>query len=386
MSELIRELRWFFCCESFKERKRLFLRLLKSKQLFMAGLRFRNLVSGQQFISLREEIGTFWTVAYKHRDSALMNQIWLYEERLGLYIEAIRHEYLSYQVTRGTPQDLSLKTGHKHKNISIFLKEFAGAGVGNGILMLGLVTRAREIAENIHVVVDRRQITLWRKNLSPENGFRVYSFEEKCPPELEEMPRLNISSLKNYFVQTIADIGEVMKIKLQVGTEGRLQYRQRYYRQHRLIVGLNYKSRNPGKDSPDLSHWCRLVTKVPATYILVQYDVSREEFSELSDAAVKSGSEVILDHSVSTEGDLYQFAVQLSALDLLVSIPSSASFYATALGVDALLILDDRHSRQFPIFSTETPWHPTTKLFHKGAGGYQDAFDKLEEFLHERSH
>lgn len=381
MSKLIRDLYWFFLHEPPKESRRLLIRLLKSRELFSVGLRFRNLISSRQFELLLKEIDYFWRVAYEYRDSSLMNQIWLYEERLGLYVKSIQHEYMSYSVTRATSKDFAFDKPSPNAEVSIFLKEFSGTGVGNGILMFGLLQKARTLAKRCHVVVDQRQITLWRKNLLVENGFEVYSFEGEWPASLKKLPRLNISILKNHFVKSPQNIRDLMGSKLKVAEEDSVPYRKKYSRGRRLIVGLNYKSRNSGKDSPSLAYWCRLVEKVPATYVLVQYDVQRGELTDFYGAAKKSGANIIFDPDVPTAGDLYEFAAQLSSLDLLVSIPSTASFYSTALGLTAFVVLDDRNSRQFPIFSNETPWHPTTKIFRKDHQGYEKTFDQIGELL-----
>lgn len=361
--------------QSLREKKRIILRFLRSFELGRAYWRFRYSLYFRNFSFLASEIESMWLLAYRYRDIRFMTSIWLYEERLGRYVESIKHEYASFVADRGDPSNLS--TISHDSLIWLRIKEFDNEGIGNGVLCLGLVKQLSLRVSSISVEVDNRLLKLWRRTLAPHSNITVYGFRECTKPAGFRV--VNQTELKFLLLDARSEI------HYTVLNNSFLVDQQVYHEVHRAmrqlnpelpVVGLVWKSKNPGKGSLRLDQLKRLISTFSATYVILQYGATQEEISVFDSYAKQSASSVHWGNR-NLSGDLdYHFA-EIAAVDVVITIASSVAYFATALGVRSFVLVDQDYSRQFPIWGSETPWHPSSHIIHQGCNGFDDSIAEV---------
>ena len=123
------------------------------------------------------------------------------------------------------------------------------------------------------------------------------------------------------------------------------QLRERYRKDGKKIVGLAWKSEGgkPGKDAPFKSHpgWENIFAediKDRCSFVSLQYGDTQDD---LNYARYRYGVEVYQDHEVDIVNDLERAAAQINACDLIISISTTATHLAGAMGKKTLLLLPE---------------------------------------------
>ena len=365
----------FYARETIREIKRLVFRYLRSIELGKSYMDFRNYFADESFDSLRNNLTYYVNIAKKYNDYRFLTAIWLIEERLGLYTESIEHEYESYNIHRALSTDIqSLPKEISHEVLLLSLKESEKEGIGNGVLYLGMVIFLSNFFSRIILIVEKRLTSVWEKSLIGYKNIEVKSFPYESNKN-HSLRTSNISILKKLCISKVEDIEIYSRTHFNIDSEKQEKYKKKYSKNSKLpIIGLTYKSTNPGKDSPGVENWIWLIENFRANYLILQYGDIVEDLEKFRVAARKSKSKIIYDSEVDLSGDLEEHFYQISVLDKLVCIASSVTYFASSLGVSASLISDDRHSRQFPILNNKTPWHPKLTIFHKNKKDYNIVF------------
>ena len=154
---------------------------------------------------------------------------------------------------------------------------------------------------------------------------------------------------------------EAAFVPLRADLEQAAQFRQRYRKNGKPLIGFSWGSKNQAKDAPALADWSVVFNAVPATYVSLQYgdvDVALRKLRRLA------GDDLIHDDSVDQMTDLDTFAAQLTSLDAIISTSSTVVHLAGALGIPTVVILDES-LLTWPIFADRIPWYPRTVLVHQ---------------------
>jgi ADP-heptose:LPS heptosyltransferase len=78
-----------------------------------------------------------------------------------------------------------------------------------------------------------------------------------------------------------------------------------------------------------------------------------------------------------------RFAAQIAALDAVVTISNTGAHLAGALGVPAIIIIDDNFRRIWPVGAERTPYYPAALLVAKGGRDWRTAMEDLKKKLGE---
>jgi len=368
----------FLSRETKRETKRLFFRYLRSIELGKSYMDFRNLSYDKSYCSLRNNLVYYVNVAKKFNDYRFLTAVWLLEQRLGMYIESIEHEFESYNIHRALPTDIKvLPTEQSQDSLFLSIKESNKEGIGAGVLYLGMVIFLSQFFPKTTLVVEKRLLSVWQKSLIEYSNINVKPFPSQ-PLKENTYKTANISILKKLCIKKVEDIEFYLKQYFFLDSKKQKEYSYKYSKNPKLpIIGLTYKSSNPGKDSPDIKNWIWLIENFQANYLILQYGDISEDLEKFKIASKKSKSNIIYDSEIDLGGDLEEHFYQISTLDRLVCLASSTAFFATSIGIYASMIVDDRHTRQFPIFSKKTPWHPKLTVFHKNKREYNVVFNDI---------
>ncbi|MDQ7787559.1 MAG: tetratricopeptide repeat-containing glycosyltransferase family protein [Thermodesulfovibrionales bacterium] len=137
-----------------------------------------------------------------------------------------------------------------------------------------------------------------------------------------------------------------------------------------LRVGISWRG---GKDprsrkvrSVFLEQWQEILLLKGITFVNLQYGECKEEMK-----AVKEELQVIIHDWEDADPlkDLDDFAAQISALDLVISVDNATVHMAGALGVPVWTLLPYSPNWRWMLDREDSPWYPTMRLFRQPSLG-----------------
>ena len=167
------------------------------------------------------------------------------------------------------------------------------------------------------------------------------------------------------------------------------EIRQRYNDQfgEGALIGISWRSENPeiGSDkSIPLDDLYPILSVSGATFVNLQYG---ETVAERQSFADDYG--VMLHHDISIDPvvDVLQHAEQIAAMDLIISISTSAVHLAGALGIPTWVIVQKTPDRRWLMDREDCPWYSSVRLFRQARQGSWDepiarVSHALEAFVH----
>jgi hypothetical protein len=128
------------------------------------------------------------------------------------------------------------------------------------------------------------------------------------------------------------------------------------------LIGFAWGSLNKSKDLPALDDWRSLLGSLPGRLVSLQYGDVGPALSEFERHAP---GRIIHDASVDQLTDMDRFAAQIAALDAVVTISNTGANLAGALGVPAIVMLDDGFRLSWPAFGEAVAAYPSVRLVRK---------------------
>jgi tetratricopeptide (TPR) repeat protein len=174
-------------------------------------------------------------------------------------------------------------------------------------------------------------------------------------PELDIAAHSPSGSLPRLFRLSTAAFAATTSPYLLADPEKRNQFRTRYS-DGRPLVGLAWHTNNrkTGRSrSIDLSWFAPLLARPDIRWISLQYGDHQ------------ALEPILVDRSVDQLKDMDDFAAQIAALDLVVTIDNSTAHLAGALGVPVWLLLPFAADWRWLDAGERSPWYPTMRLFRQ---------------------
>jgi hypothetical protein len=131
-----------------------------------------------------------------------------------------------------------------------------------------------------------------------------------------------------------------------------------------LKVGISWTSGNPrfhGRKAP-LALWGPVLRQPGLRFFDLQYGDRRVERQA---AAADFGVDIHHDEQIDQLASLDDFAAQVAAMDLVISISNTTAHMAGALGVECWTILPMIADWRWFLERDDTPWYPTMRLFRQ---------------------
>jgi Flp pilus assembly protein TadD len=147
----------------------------------------------------------------------------------------------------------------------------------------------------------------------------------------------------------------------------REHYRSRYADGGK-IVGLAWLSNNvkTGKDRSIHLETLKPLMEVPGVrWISLQYG----DPAALEAETGAAGLSLLVDPEVDQLRDIDEFAAQVSAMDLVITIDNTTAHLAGALGVPVSLLLPFSPDWRWPEFGGRSPWYPSMRIFQQPQWG-----------------
>ena len=238
-------------------------------------------------------------------------------------------------------------------------------GVGDEVMFAGLIPDVRSSGNRLILDCDARLQPLFARSF-PEVEV-VSGYEPHLYPELRIAAHLPSGSLPGLFRtdhEAFAATTSTYLVADPVATE-------RFRRKSddgRPRVGLAWQTRNKksgGSRSIDLALLAPLFSRSDIQWVSLQYG----DHDALENQASTAGATLLIDRAVDQLSDIDNFAAQISAMDLVVTIDNSTAHLAAALGVPTWVLLPFAPDWRWLLGRDDSPWYPTMRLFRQPLSG-----------------
>ncbi len=148
-----------------------------------------------------------------------------------------------------------------------------------------------------------------------------------------------------------------------------------------LKIGISWASGNrarPERNLP-LALWRPILTQPGCRFISLQYG---DHATEIAETQEKFGIEIYVDKDVDQLQSLEDFAAQISALDLVITISCTTAHMSGALGQNVWTMLPFATDYRYQLHRTDSPWYPNMRLFRQErAGEWLTAIEQVSREL-----
>jgi tetratricopeptide (TPR) repeat protein len=267
-------------------------------------------------------------------------------------------------------------TSLKGKNLLIYAEQ----GIGDEIMFASCLPDVATEANLCIVECNERLVPLFARSFPRIKTIKQIQKGDAYPPDvlLTDM-KIPIGSLPQRLRPSISSFPQRKGYLIPDAQKAEI-WRQRFEMLGKgLKVGISWRG---GSDSftkitrsIPLKHW-KILRSLPGVYFVnLQYG----DYSvELKDIQKKFGVNIHDWEDADPLMDLDNFAAQISALDVVISVDNATVHMAGALGAPVWVLLpfacDWRWMRDFG----DTPWYPTMRLFRqKSLGEWDGVFEKV---------
>ncbi len=148
-----------------------------------------------------------------------------------------------------------------------------------------------------------------------------------------------------------------------------------------LIVGIAWASgnrRRPERNAP-LALWDPILTMPGLQFVSLQYG---DHAAEIAETRERTGVDIFTDPAVDQVASLEDFAGQIAAVDIVVSITNTTVHMAGALGKPVWTMLPFTPDWRYQRDRDDTPWYPAMRLFRQTQPRrWEDVLDRVAEAL-----
>ncbi|MGC2063421.1 MAG: tetratricopeptide repeat protein [Thermodesulfovibrionales bacterium] len=286
------------------------------------------------------------------------------------------------QRTASAVKDFSYRRwdGSSLKDKTLFI--YAEQGVGDEIMFASVLTDVIPLAKYCIVECNERLVPLFSRSF-PELTV-IPSVKETLPEILHDIDAaIPIGSLPMHLRPDLGGFPQ-RKSYLVADADKIDNWRNRFRDLgDGLTVGISWRGGNEASvrhlRSTKLYQWADLLRVSGIQFINLQYGDCKQEIEE----AREHVGVIIYDwEDADPLKDLDNFAAQISALDLVISVDNSTLHMAGALGVPAWALLPKGNNWRWLQGVEDTPWYSSLRLFsQKEPHDWSDVFLRVRDLL-----
>ena len=167
---------------------------------------------------------------------------------------------------------------------------------------------------------------------------------------------------------------------LLASSEKASQLREKYKNltDGRFLVGISWKSINHSIEKEKntiLENWTPILSQKDCFFINLQYGNTEQEIRKYCSS---TGTLIYTDQEINPLKNLDDFAAQISALDLVISISNTTVHMSGALGKKVWTLLPYVPDWRWMLKREDTPWYPNMKLFRQSQmHDWRDVFQRV---------
>ena len=276
---------------------------------------------------------------------------------------------------RNFPQPLWDGTGLSDKSVLVWTEQ----GVGDEIMFANMLDTLSWMADEIITECEERLVPLFQRSF-PKIQF--VSREQKPNPILLNKDidyQVPIGSLAQWLRKNESQFPKKGSY-LSASSEKVSQLRDKYkgLTDDRFLVGISWKSINHGiekEKSTILENWTPILSQPDCFFVNLQYGDIKQEIGEYYSS---TGILIYTDQEINPLTNLDNFAAQISALDLVISISNTTVHISGALGKKVWTLLPYVPDWRWMLKREDTPWYPTMKLFRQSQmNDWRDVFQRV---------
>jgi hypothetical protein len=368
----------FKISDGLKASRRRFRGWLRSPALARRMTRFRRSVARRDWSAALVQAREIAELAEAARDARLMEEMGIALLRLGDYGASGRLRLESRRLARGAePKEWA--GGDVAGTLLVNFVENEAQGMGGTIERGRFVAEAAKHAKRCIALVEPRLVPLLGRSF-PSVDVRGASAENKAAAYSEADRIAGFEHLNAYLGASAEAIARsFVPLRPDPKTVEELSARYRGSGDKPLI-GISWGSSAYAKDTPSLENWATFIKSVDAKFVSLQYGNIAGDLARITADSQKT---IVNDTSVDQLTDLDRFAAQIASLDAVVTISNTGAHLAGALGVPAIIIIDDNFRRAWPVGSGRTPYYPEVVLVAKGGRDWRTAMEEVKKKLGE---
>ena len=259
-------------------------------------------------------------------------------------------------------------------------------GVGDEVMFAGLIPDAVRTGNPCVIDCDARLRPLFARSfpdvevVSSRSTGRICGDDPMRRQELAITAHAPSGSLPGLFRASPSAFANTTSPYLRADAAARASFRERYDDGRRL-VGLTWNTNNPktGRTrSIDLTVFAPLFARSDIRWISLQYG----DPSWLENQGAAARVLLVIDRSVDQFRDIDDFAAQISAIDLVITIDNSTAHLAGALGIPTWVLLPLAADWRWLQSREDSPWYPSVRLFRqRRIGDWQSVIEEVQGAL-----
>ena len=236
-------------------------------------------------------------------------------------------------------------------------------GVGDEVLYATMLFDVMALGADVAFEMDARLVPLFERSMT---GMKCFPRSTQPDAELQNIDfdyQTPIASLGQHLRKNEASFGDGASF-LRSDKKKTQKFRKKYKSGNDLIVGIAWYS----SDGRGLSKSMSLMDLKPlfevsgVQFVDLQYGDKAQERQAFEEA---TGFNLIHDQDVDQMQSLDDFAAQIAALDLVISVSNTTVHMAGALGVPTLVLLGSAPMQRWLMDRTDSPWYSCVEVIRK---------------------
>jgi tetratricopeptide (TPR) repeat protein len=248
-------------------------------------------------------------------------------------------------------------------------------GIGDEIMFAGLIPDVIRTENRCVLECDARLQPLFARSFPGVDV--VAGVDPGNHPQFEIAAHLPSGSLPGLFRTSTAAFAQTTSPYLVADPAARSHFRARYA-DGRKLVGLAWHTKNKktGRSrSIDLQLLAPLFALPAIRWVSLQYG----EREGLENQRTTANAPILIDPEVDQLTNIDDFAAQITALDLVITIDNSTAHLAGALGMPTWVLLPFAPDWRWLQNCENSPWYPTMRLFRqKEPGDWKSVVREVE--------
>ncbi|ESZ19191.1 hypothetical protein [Mesorhizobium sp. L48C026A00] len=364
-SQLLRRVRRFVALAGYnykvwfrRHRRQLFLRW-RDGDIADQMADYRRSIDARDWSAALPKALALGSIAKSRHEVHLLDELSKALMRMGAYGPAAELKIARRHIVEGRADGEWLGQDISGQVLLVDLMETEKQGLATAIHHASSVGRALARAARLIVLVEHRLVPLFQRTF-PAADVRAVGQGTKAAygeahlfagvQHLTAVFETDETTIREHFVPLKPDPARVA------------DFRARYRRNGRPLVGVAWGSSNPGKDLPPLTAWRGLLGRQDLQFVSLQYGRIEPDLKILTDG---DPARILHDVLVDQLVDMDLFAAQVAAMDAVVTISNTGAHLAGALGIPSVFILGDGFKRSWPVEGDRTPYYPSAVLVSK---------------------
>lgn len=240
-------------------------------------------------------------------------------------------------------------------------------GAGDEIMMMSQADKLVARAERLIVECDRRLVPLFKRSFPDLTIFPRDTFKAPDPALLAEridyqVPMVDTVSLLARRPDDLAGRTPYLTADRDKVTAIRARYASLLGKKPKVGIAWFSINKNRRQRIADLDYWKPILTNDKICLVDLQYGNRQDEREA---AARKFDIDIFHDDTIDSWASLDDFAAQVAALDMVISISNTTVHVAGALGVPCWTVLPTMPDWRWFLDREDTPWYANMRLFRQ---------------------